>query len=350
MQYSLYLPGQQTAATDGHTVIAADVGGTKTNLGLFEVRGRKLALVSEHTFSSKGQQRFEDIVQAFLQENNATPSFLSIGVAGPVLNNQVELTNLDWQLDGRALEKDLGISQVVLLNDLEATAYGLAGIAKEDMAEVSDGKDSKRAIGNMAILAPGTGLGQAGLFWDGDCYRPFATEGGHSDFAPQTDLDWEIHQYLQREFDLPSWEHLISGPGIYRIYSFLRDVKGYKEPAWLTENFKNSDDPTAVVSHAAMRGLDDTCKETMDLFVRYMAREASSLVLKHKATGGLLLGGGIPPRIYPLLKGATFRDYFVRNSEMNDLLAEVPVKVILNSKAALIGAAYYGAFGDHPKR
>src|SRR5690606_33932310 len=181
---------------------------------------------------------------------------------------------------------------------------GLVGLAEEDVATVFD--SGAPLSGNMAILAPGTGLGEAGLFWDGDAYRPFATEGGHSDFAPQTPLDLELYAYLTDEIDIVSWEHVVSGPGIYRIYCFLRDVKAYKEPAWLAENFKNDSDPAAVISHAAMRELDAACIKTMELFVSYMAREAASLVLKHKATGGLLLGGGIPPRIYPLLRTAQF--------------------------------------------
>src|SRR5690606_1235655 len=179
----------------------------------------------------------------------------------------------------------------------------------------------------------------------GSSYRPFATEGGYSDFAPQTELDLELLVHLQGVVGMVSWEHVVSGPGIHRIYRFLRDVKGHKEPTWLTENFKFDRDPAAVISHAAMRELDPVCMTTMDLFVGYMAREATSLVLKHKATGGLLLGGGISPRIYPLLREDSFRQRFIRNSRMTELLQQVPIKVILNSKAALIGAAYYGAFG-----
>lgn len=346
MQYPLYLPAFGKPERNGKTVLAADVGGTKTNLGLFEIKNDALSLLGETTVSSKSETTFEDIVIKFLENQNTTPAVLSIGVAGPVLNNGVELTNLDWVLHGASLQDRLGIEHAVLINDLEATAYGLAGLAREDVAVIFE-PEGKTSPGNMAILAPGTGLGEAGLFWDGDYYRPFATEGGHSDFAGQTDFDLELHTHLREEVKVPSWEHLISGPGIDRIYRFLRDVKGHNEPAWLTENFKNNNDPASVISHAAMRELDATCVRAMELFVIYMAREASSLVMKHKATGGLLLGGGIPPRIYPLLRTSTFREHFIRNSEMTDLLANIPIKVILNSKAALIGAGYYGAFGQH---
>lgn len=344
MCYSLYLPQRGKHDLQGKTILAADIGGTKTSLGLFEVRGNTLSLLSEATVPSQADVTFEDVVTKFLANNPGVPSMLSIGVAGPVSDNRVRLTNLAWELDGSRLQRSLGIGRVIMINDLEATAYGLAGLALDDVAAVFDQKE--QSLGNMAILAPGTGLGEAGLFWDGEAYRPFATEGGHSDFAPQTALDMELYAHLRKENDIPCWEHVVSGPGIYRIYRFLRDVKGHKEPAWLTENFKNDGDPAAVISHAAMRELDATCIKTMELFVSYMAREAASLVLKHKATGGLLLGGGISPRIYPLLRKTLFRQQFVRNAHMAELLEKVSIKVILNSKAALIGAAHYGAYGQ----
>lgn len=347
MQYALYLPNRDQSQLLGQSVLAADIGCTKTSLGLFEVRSDGLSLSVETTISSQSATSFEGMVGAFLKGHGATPAILSIGVAGPVINNQVELTNLDWELNGKQLEERLAIPRAVLINDLEATGYGIAGLNSEDIAIVFEPSLADKPSGNMAILAPGTGLGQAGLFWDGDYHRPFATEGGHSDFAPQTEMDWQLYNYLRAEVGQPSWEHLISGPGIYRIYCFLRDQKDYPEPAWLKENFKNNDDPTAVISHAAMRDLDAACVYAMELFVTYMAREASSLVLKHKATGGLLLGGGIPPRIYPLLRDSSFREQFVENSEMTGLLSDIPIRVILNSKAALIGAAHYGAYGKH---
>lgn len=344
MGYSLYLPRRGESDRNGKIILAADIGGTKTSLGLFQVKGDALTLVQEATVPSGGDTTFDGIVGRFLDGNQASPSILSIGVAGPVSNNQVKLTNLAWELDGNQLQRRFGIDQVVLINDLEATAFGLAGLAQDDVATLFDREG--RSSGNVAILAPGTGLGEAGLFWDGESYRPFATEGGHSDFAPQTALDLELYAHLKDELGIVSWEHVVSGPGIYRIYRFLQNMRGHKEPAWLTENFRHDSNPAAVVSHAAMRELDATCIEAMELFVSYMGREAASLVLKHKATGGILLGGGIPPRIYPLLRKTLFREHFVRNADMAALLENVPIKVILNSKAALIGAAMYGAYGS----
>lgn len=344
MSYKMYLPNRGKGEIQGEKILAVDIGGTKTSLGLFEVQGDTITLLRERTFPSQSHGTFEEIAQRFIEEEKiAIPTVMSIGVAGPVIDNSVKLTNLSWELDAQLLEKDLGIAHVVIINDLEATAYGLAGLSAEDVVSLYD--QEEYIVGNMAVLAPGTGLGEAGIFWDGEAYRPFATEGGHSDFAPRTELDVELHDYIERDNDIVCWEHIVSGPGIYRIYQFLRDVKGHHEPAWLTENFKNDGNPSAVISHAAMRELDTTCTLAMELLVSYMAREATSLVLKHKATGGLLLGGGIPPRIYPLLRKELFREQFVQNQHMKELLEKVPIRVILNSKAALIGAGYYGAFG-----
>lgn len=344
MPYNMYLPQRGKSEVQGEKVLAVDIGGTKTNLGLFEVQGDRLSLLREDKYPSREYAAFEEIVQKFMHEDaSQVPTILSIGVAGPVINNKVKLTNLSWELDAQLLARDLKIARVSIINDLEATAYGLAGLSTEDVLPLFDQVED--VGGNMAVLAPGTGLGEAGIFWDGESYRPFATEGGHSDFAPRTELDVELYNYIRQDNDIVCWEHIVSGPGIYRIYKFLRDVKGCHEPAWLTENFKKDDNSPAVISHAALRELDTTCILTMELLVTYMAREATSLVLKHKATGGLFLGGGIPPRIFPLLRKELFRKQFIQNQHMGELLDKIPVRVILNSKAALIGAGYYGAFG-----
>ncbi len=344
MSYRFYLPHQEDGSRNGKKILAVDIGGTKTSFGVFEVKGNALSLIREETFGSRSMGTFEEILQKFLAtDKDGRPDVLSIGVAGPVLENKVTLTNLSWELDAASLKTEFDIEQVSIINDLEATAYGLVGLSVEDTVPLFESSDTSH--GNMAVLAPGTGLGEAGIFWDGTYHRPFATEGGHSEFAPRTDLDVELLKYLQQEDEIISWEHVVSGPGIYRIYKFLRDAKGYNEPAWLKENFKNNDNPAAVISHAAMRELDTTCSLTMDLFVSYMARESASLVLKHKAVGGLWLGGGIPPRIFPLLKKDLFREQFIQNAHMTHLLEKVSIRVILNSQAALIGAGYYGAFG-----
>lgn len=337
----LYLP-RKTRTKVGN-ILAVDIGGTKTSLGQFELKAGELKLIQEITYPSKDFSSFDALLDRYLQEQPVgTFDVLSIGVAGPVVANKVELTNLSWTIDAESIKQQRKITHVCLLNDLEATAYGLVGIEPDDLAPIHTGIQQQ---GNMAILAPGTGLGEAGLFWDGSFYRPFATEGGHSEFSPRTETDIALFHYLRKETPLISWEHLISGDGIYRIYRFLRDVKEYREPSWLQEKLA-IDNPAAVISHTAMRELNDTCVQTMQLFVTYMAREASSLVLKLKATGGLFLGGGIPPKIYPLLRSELFLQQFTQSDRMDKLLQDIPIYVTLDSKAALIGAAYFGAFGN----
>lgn len=325
-------------------VLAGDVGGTKTNLALFKVQNCQLERLCASSYHSKEYNSLADVIHQFLQEHpDIKPERVCIGVAGPVIQGKVELTNLNWQVDIREIGQSLGIDETALLNDLEATAYGLAGLQEKDLFSIRSG-DFERG-GNMAVLAPGTGLGEAGLFWNGETYHPFATEGGHCDFAPRTEMDMELLQYLQKQVEVVSWEHVVSGPGIFNIYRFLRDEKGREEPAWLSEKLEEADDPTAVVSEAATEGRGEICRETMRHFVRYLAHEACNLVLKLKASGGLFLGGGIPPKITHLLLEERFYTHYLHCDRMQDLVESVPVCVIQNDKTALLGAAFYGAYG-----
>lgn len=341
------LPGRGNQKNEGKIVLAADIGGTKTNLALFKANGNKIDLIREGNFPSGSYDTFDAILNAFLKDGPVVDlNCISIGVAGPVMGSRVKLTNLPWLLDKLELQRAFNVSEVYMINDLRATAYGLAGLNDELLTTIQQG--NHELMGNIAILAPGTGLGEAGLYWDGVAYHPFATEGGHCHFSPQNELDVELYQYVRKSHPMMSWEHVLSGSGIHRIYRFLREVKGHPEPAWLRQRFE-MDDPAAVISHTAMRELNDTCIQTMEIFVRYLAVEAANLVLKLKATGGLFLGGGIPPKIYPLLKEEVFRKHFTTNDLMQDLLEEVPIKLILDAKTALVGAGYHGAFYAIPE-
>lgn len=345
MKFPLYLPGLSQAKNNRLQVIAADIGGTKTNVGLFYTEKGKLILQKEATYASKDYNSFSKIITHFIQSLSLElPDVLSIGVAGPVVEGTCITTNLPWSLDVDLLKKDLKIANIKLINDLEATAYGLAEIDDEFLATIHKGNPSIK--GNVAILAPGTGLGEAGLYWDGQALRPFATEGGHSEFSPRNHTEVEFYEYLSKIYGIVSWETVISGPGIFNIYRFLRDIKKHPEPAWLKQKFDEEQDPSAVISHSAMREMDPTCSLAMQMFVDFMAREATNLVLKLKATGGLLLGGGIPPKIFNLLNKDKFQQNFIVSDKMEHLLKEIPIYLILNSKTALLGAAYYGAFGE----
>jgi glucokinase len=326
-------PGQKPVS-----ILAADIGGTKTNVALYMSDGKGLTIVREKRYTSADHSAFDDIVHDFC--GNDLPNRISAAVAGPVIDGKSKLTNLPWVLDSAAMSRDIN-APVCFINDLEATAYGLAGLKNEERTTLAAG--DPKAKGNIAILAPGTGLGEAGLYWDGQYYHPFATEGGHSDFAPRTRMDVEIFYYLQEQYGHVSWERVVSGMGIRNIFRFLTDVRKEQIPEWLSERLKD-EDPAAVISQSALRHEDLVCAETMDLFVRFMATEAASLVLKLMATGGLYLAGGIPPKILPLLQTDGWTKNFDNNGRMHDLSDRIPVHVILNDKMALQGAAYYGAY------
>ncbi|HUH45572.1 MAG TPA: glucokinase, partial [Arenibacter sp.] len=237
------------------------------------------------------------------------------------------------------IHRGLHIPSVSLINDMEANAYGLAALPEEDFDTLKYGPNIP---GNAALISPGTGLGEAGLFWDGSHYHPFASEGGHCDFSPRNDSDVEIWQYFEQKYGHVSWERLISGPGIFDMYLLLRRVSGVKEPQWLKEKLAK-EDPSAVISETALDGKDSICTEAMELFIRFLAIEAAHLALKFKATGGIYIGGGILPKIIKRINREIFYANFVQSGRMNSLLQMVPVKVILNEKTALLGAAYYAA-------
>jgi glucokinase len=230
---------------------------------------------------------------------------------------------------------------VVFINDLEANGYGLAGLQSNELAAIHT--SNTKPAGNIAIIAPGTGLGEAGLYYDGKKYHPFATEGGHSDFSPRTEQDIDLFRYLQQHYGHVSWERVLSGPGIHAIFTFLTTVQRKQIPGWLTEQLQDAD-PTPVISNAAIHQQEPVCLEALQLFIRYLAMEAASLCLKLKATGGCYLSGGIPPKILPLLQTGEWYKHFIDMGRMQNLLEQMPVYVVLNDKTALLGAAYYGAY------
>jgi glucokinase len=319
-------------------LLAADIGGTKTNIALCRADSEGVTLLEQKRYVSKDHPSLTDIVHDF--SRGALPGRLCAAVAGPVVDGRSKLTNLPWVLDSAAMSKDLQIP-VSFINDLEATAYGLAGLGPDELATLQVGDPASK--GNLAIIAPGTGLGEAGLFWDGARYHPFATEGGHTDFAPRTAKDVELFYALQQMFGHVSWERVVSGMGIKNIFHCLSSKRREPIPEWLSERMK-AEDPAAVISQAALKHEDLICAETMELFVRYFATEASCLVLKLMATGGLFLAGGIPPKILPLLQTDNWTKNFDNNGRMHELSDKVPVRVVLNDKMALMGAAYYGAY------
>jgi glucokinase len=326
----------------GHTyegdkdVLAGDIGATKTNLAFCHWNGTGLSVQKTVTYKTKSFQDIGSMIREFIA-NEKMPGKICLGIAGPVQDGKVSLTNVHWEIEGKALSEEFNQVPVSLINDLEATAYGLAVIEQKNVHELYEG--GKEAKGNMAIIAPGTGLGEAGLYQGLDGYYPFGTEGGHCDFAPRTDLDIEFYHFLKRKFGHVSWERVISGPGICTIYDFLRLEKDRSEPAWLKEKILMHDKASVISENA---GECEICGETMELFIRYLAEESANLVLKLKASGGLFIAGGIIPHILPILHKEVFMKWFTSAGRLKSFLQSVPIKIVLNDKTPLLGAAWYG--------
>jgi glucokinase len=339
---SLFFPEKNAAGSGKSILVGGDVGGTKVNLAIFEATANQVSLLKTSTYHSSSAPSVNDILLQFLKENpDFHPEKICLGVAGPVFEGRVTVTNLPWKVDADEISAATGISKIILLNDLEATAYGIAGLEEKD-CQILHGGDSE-AGGNISILSPGTGLGEAGLFWDGQFHHPFATEGGHCDYSCRSADDLELHDFMLKKYKVVSWESIIAGPAIHSIYEFLCEVKQWPANPVLTEKIKR-EDASAIISDAAIDGSDPVCIEAMRIFVRNLARECCNLILKMKSTGGLFLAGGIPPKIISLLRDPYFYENLLDCDRMQDLVRKVPVKVILNDKAPMIGAAWYGAY------
>ncbi len=321
-------------------VLAGDIGGTKTNIALCRISENGVEKLKEARYISKDFRSLTQIIDNF--SAGEKPRHICMAVAGPVLDGKVKFTNLPWELDSDLIEAELGIP-VSFINDLEATAYGLAALKENELVTLYEG--DKEAIGNMAIISPGTGLGEAGMYFDGASYHPFATEGGHCDFAPRSEEDLEVYRFLHLQHDHVSWERVLSGTGILTLFQFLVEVKGMIPQSWVTEKMKDMD-PPAVISQAALENTCSVCYYAMQLFKKYLAYESAQLVLKTKATGGLIIAGGIPPKILPILQSnEPWSDFFIhRNGRMDAMMRQVKVQVVMNEKLPLLGAAYYAAF------
>jgi glucokinase len=317
-------------------ILAGDIGGTNTRLAFFEQDGRRLTLVAEATFPSRAHPGLEAVLRTFVSAHRLPIARACFGVAGPVRHGRCEATNLAWVVDARQVARELGLETVGLINDLEANAYGIAALEPTDCLTLNAG--SPDAEGNQAIISAGTGLGEAGLFWDGKAHRPFATEGGHASFAPRNDLELELLRYLLAQREHVSFERVLSGPGLANIYRFLRDTGRGEEPAWLAETMRQ-DDPSAVIAQAALDGTSPLCAQALELFVSVYGGEAGNLALKVMARGGVFVGGGIAPKILPKMRGSAFLEAFTAKGRMKPLLEAMPVQVILNDKTALLGAA-----------
>lgn len=322
-------------------LLVGDIGGTKTALGLAETDGGSVRLGETRRYPSASFGSLEQIVQRYLLETGATCRFAVFAVAGPVHDQRCETTNLPWVLDAEALEQSLGFTCVELINDLEAVAWGVPILGADDLAELHPGDPGSQ--GNACVVAAGTGLGQAGLFWDGLRHHAFATEGGHSDFAPADDLEFALLTYLKSRFGRVSWERVVSGPGIVNLFDFLRFHHGAQAPDWLLAAIDTGGDTAATIAQAAADDRCPLCRETLNLFMRLYGREAGNAALKHMALGGVYLGGGIALKNLACLRRGGFLEGFFDKGRMGALMRRMPVRVILQPNIPLLGAARFMA-------
>jgi len=324
-------------------ILAGDIGGTHSRIAYCNFEKGQLELLVEETYPSADYTGLDEIVGKFVASHGQTSTQACFGVAGPVHDGRVRITNLPWIVDAFRLEQGLALGPVTIINDLEAIAYSVDVLETSDFAILNEG-DSK-AVGNAAVIAAGTGLGEAGLYWDGTRHFPFACEGGHSDFAPTDELQDELLCQSRAQFGHVSWERLVCGPGLLNIYNFLRDVRHVQEPDWLKLEMKQGD-PAGHVSKHGIDGTSALCVQALELFVSLYGSEAGNLALKIMATGGLYLGGGIAPKIVDKLRSPSFLTAFSTKGRMSDLLKAIPIRVILNDKAGLLGAAHCAALRD----
>jgi len=319
-------------------ILAGDVGGTKVHLALYDFIDGKLHYSRDERYPAKDHSGLEEIVRLFLGASKVDAA--CFGVPGPVRNGRLRLTNLPWTLDSHELAVNLGITHVFLINDLEANGYGVAELSADQIYTLSEGDASQ--VGNRALVAAGTGLGEGLLIWNGHSHTPYPSEGGHTDFAPRNEDEIDLLRFLKQRYNgRISYERVVSGMGLTNIYDFLHEVRGMEEPAWLTARIAAAHDPNSVITENALAAKSEICEKALDMFVSIYGAEAGNLALKLLSVGGVYIGGGIAPRIIEKLKDGAFMKAFTDKGRLSQLLINMPVRIILESRAALLGAAAY---------
>lgn len=325
-------------------LLAGDIGGTKTHLAIFSLRTGPTH-EKDAIFKSADYPSLEAIVQKFLADAGLSVAKAVFGVAGPVVNGESKVTNLPWHITEANLSQTLQLpsTSVKLLNDLEAIAYAVPHLAADDLSPLNGDNLDPNLGGHKAVIAPGTGLGEAILFHHNHQFHVLPSEGGHTDFAPHNNLQMGLLRYMMDRYNHVSYERVCSGGlGIPNIHAYLQNVRAAEESPQVAEALRQARDPTPIIIQAALANECELCRATLNIFVSILGAEAGNLALKVMATGGIYLGGGIPPRILTKLKDGTFMAAFVNKGRFADLLRRIPVYVILNENPGLLGAAHYG--------
>jgi glucokinase len=327
-------------------ILAGDIGATKTHLGLYRGSSTELTRIRDRIYITHERPSLEAVLTDFLKDSE-TVEVACLGVPGPVVDGLAHATNISWEIREQSISAALHGAPTRLVNDLEATAYGMLHLAPSELVELHQGEEHERA--NIAVIAAGTGLGEAGLVATRSGWEAVASEGGHCDFAPRGEEQVRLLRFLEREFGHASFERALSGPGLHNIYRFLLEDSPQPEPEWLRERIR-AGDASAVVSEAALAGQDVRCIHALELFTEIYGAEAANLALKFLAFGGIYLGGGIAPKILPFLQRGDFVKAFLSKGRLNSTLQRIRVRVALNQEAALLGAAHLAASMVPPKR
>ena len=329
-------------------ILAGDIGATRTRLAAFQTEGNRLNCVVQKIYPSQEHNGLLEVLREFIRTEGIPVHSACFGVAGPVRGGRSKISNLPWTIDCKELAMQLKLNSVGLLNDLEAYAYGIDALESKDFVTLSEGLED--AEGNRAVISAKTGLGMAGLYWDGFRHHPFACEGGHADFAPRNEVQAELCSYLQKKFGHVSCERVLSGPGIRNIYDFLRDTKKAEEPLSLRDQLRDARDVSALIAQLALAGNTPICEETMEIFVGVLGAETGNCALRYMTTGGIFIAGVIAAKNVEKLKNAAFLQAFLDKGRMSSLLKDMPIRVILNDDCGLIGSARYTlvqkAFGN----
>ena len=320
-------------------ILAGDVGGTKTTLGLCQSSEDGIRLIRAQNFPSKAYDGLKKIIGEFVKYTLRIKA-ACFGIAGPVIAGNAVTTNLPWQISETSLKRFLSIRNVSLINDLVANAHGIEVMRKKDFSVLNAGK---KEIGNRALLSVGTGLGAAILFWNGKRYIPSPSEGGHVEFGPKNRLELDLLRYFFDRFGHVSYERVLSGAGLFNIYKFLIDTGKFgAEPVWLAVQMEQ-EHAAAVITEMARLKTSKLCEAALDLFTSIYGAAAGNVALQVMATGGMYLGGGIAPKIIWKLKDGTFMKAFTDKRRLSSIAERIPVKVIMNDRAALLGAAAHAA-------
>jgi len=321
-------------------ILAGEIGATRTRLAAFESDGNQLKQVVEKTYPSQELSGgLPEAITNFTQTEGIPVQSACFGVAGPVKGGKSKISNLPWTIDARELAKQLKLNSVGLINDLEAYAYGIDALESKDFVTLSEG--SEDAEGNQAVISARTGLGIAGMYWDGFRHHPFACEGGHIDFAPRNPLETELADYVRKNHGHLSYERLLSGPGIRSIYEFLRDTKRYEEPSWLRDELRAASDVPAAISKNGLAGKAEICDQTLNIFVSIYGAATGNCALIFMSRGGIFVGSSIAAKIVPKMKQPAFMEAFLDKGRMEAVLRDMPVKIVLNDDAGIIGAARF---------